>query len=362
MSTAKVKMSDVARNAGVSVSTVSKVLSGNGVASQLNASTIERVQQAIAKMGYVPNAVARSLRTQQTFTLASVIPDITNPFYPAFERGVQDVAEANGYDLVVYNTDGVAAKERRCLDALMRGRVDGIVGTFFHCSPEDFESILKRDIALVLLEEPGGALPEGLTADRVYVDNAKAARAAANHLVELGHTRIAMLTGQRDTLASRVRGYREALVAHGLQPLLLETGDFTEACGYSGMLELLQHETRPTAVFAANDVMAMGALLALREHQVNVPGEVALVGFDDIPVSRLLTPTLTTVSQFPERLGRRTAELLIERLRGQAVGEMGRSEEMPFELIVRESSAGPAQRPNRKLNTDETHIKGVAMI
>lgn len=332
----KPKQSDVARLAGVSQTTVSQVLN-NAAAFSVPQETRQRVIDAVRQLGYIPNGVARSLRTQKTSTIASVIPDIANPFYPALERGIQDVAEARGYDLIVYNTDGQADKERRCLDSLLRGRVDGVIGVFFHLSAAELQRLRAGGIAAVLLEEPGVHPARDL--DRVYVDNAKAARAAVTYLLERGHRRILMLSGPRDTLVSRAEGYVQAVRAHpdAGEPHIIETPDFTEACGYAGMRRALDTSPRPDAVFAANDLMAMGALRALREVGVRVPQDLALLGFDDIPVARLLTPALTTVSQFQEQLGRRAAELLFGRLDGE-VAEPGRAEEMPFELMIRESA------------------------
>lgn len=333
---AKPKQSDVARLAGVSQTTVSQVLN-NAAAFSVPQETRQRVIDAVRQLGYIPNGVARSLRTQKTSTIASVIPDIANPFYPTLERGVQDVADARGYDLIVYNTDGKADKERRCLDSLLRGRVDGVIGVFFHLSTEELQRLRAGGIAAVLLDEPG--VHPALGFDRVYVDNAGAARAAVTYLLERGHRRVTMLSGPRDTLVSRAEGYVQALRAHpGVgEPHIVTTPDFTEACGYAGMRSLLETLPLPDAVFAANDLMAMGALRALREAGVRVPQDLALMGFDDIPAARLLTPALTTVSQFQEGLGRRAAELLFERLDGHAP-EDGCAEEMPFELMIRESA------------------------
>ncbi|MDQ5811949.1 MAG: substrate-binding domain-containing protein, partial [Actinomycetota bacterium] len=164
-------------------------------------------------------------------------------------------------------------------------------------------------------------------------------RTAVEHLIGRGHTRIGMIAGQSGPRQARVRGYRAALAAHGL-PLdesLIRDGDFSEDGGYRAMQSLLDRPHPPTAVFAANDVMAMGALVSIREAGLEVPEDIAVVGFDDIPVARLITPRLTTVAQFQENLGVRAAEMLLERLDG-TIPEHGRSEEMPYELVVREST------------------------
>ena len=329
----------MARLASVSQATVSYVLNGNPVISVPEA-TRRRILGAVDELGYVPNGAARSLRTQRTSTIAAVIPDITNPFYPAFERGVQAVAEAGGYDLIVYNTGGAAEKEQRCVRSLQQGRVDGVVAVFFHLKAGDLRPLLERNVALVRLEAvKKGVSSLDLPFDNLYVDNVAASRAAVEYLIGRGHERIGMISGGSGPGKPRARGYREALAAHRLPPeeALVRDGDFTADGGHHAMLGFLAEPHPPTAVFAANDVMAMGALVALREAGLRVPDDVAVVGFDDVPVAGLITPRLTTVSQFQENLGVRAAEMLLERLGGTAP-EHGRSEEMPYELIVRESA------------------------
>jgi LacI family transcriptional regulator, galactose operon repressor len=329
----------VARLASVSQATVSYVLNGNPAISVPEA-TRQRILGAVDELGYVPNGAARSLRTQRTSTIAAVIPDITNPFYPAFERGVQEVAEAGGYDLVVYNTGGAAEKERRCVRSLQQGRVDGVVAVFFHLKARDLRPLLERNVALVRLEAvKKGVSSLDLPFDNLYVDNVAASRAAVEYLVGRGHERIGMISGGSGPGQARARGYLAALAAHQVPPddALVRDGDFTADGGHQVMLGFLSEPRPPTAVFAANDVMAMGALVALREAGLRVPEDVAVVGFDDVPAAGLITPRLTTVAQFQENLGVRAAEMLLERLDGTAP-ERGRSEEMPYELIVRESA------------------------
>jgi len=329
----------VARLASVSQATVSYVLNGKAAISVPEA-TRQRILGAVDELGYVPNGAARSLRTQRTSTIAAVIPDITNPFYPAFERGVQEVAEMGGYDLIVYNTGGVAEREQRCVRSLQQGRVDGVVAVFFHLKAEDLRPLLERDVALVRLEAvKRGASGLDLPFDNLYVDNVAASRAAVEYLIGRGHERIGMISGGSGPGQARVGGYRAALAAHRLpsDEALIRDGDFSADGGRHAMQGFLEGTRPPTAVFAANDVMAMGALVALREAGLGVPGDVAVVGFDDVPAAGLITPRLTTVAQFQENLGVRAAEMLLERLDGTAPGH-GRSEEMPFELIVRESA------------------------
>jgi LacI family transcriptional regulator len=327
---------DVARLARVSQTTVSHVLNNNDVALPLE--TRQRILDAMAELGYEPDRTARSLRTSKTYTIASIIPDIANPFYPRFLRGIQDVADQFGYDLVMYNTDGIAEKEQKCLSAVRQGRADGMIGVLFHMTAEDLHELLERNVAVVRFE----ARPQEVgdyPLDSLYVDNVAAARTATTYLIERGHSRIGMIAGALGPRAMRVLGYRQALGAHKIpvdDALIRETG-FTEQGGYDGMKELLRLSTVPSAVFAANDLMALGALVAIREAGLHVPGDIAIVGFDDIPVARLVNPPLTTVAQFAEQIGRRAAEMVLERLTGE-MAEGGRCEEMPHQLIVRESA------------------------
>lgn len=330
---------DVAKLARVSQATVSYVLNDNSAIS-VPEETRGRILAAVDELGYVPNGIARSLRTRRTYMIAAVIPDITNAFYPAFERGVQEAAEASGYDLIVFNTGGTVEKERRCVRSLQQGRVDGVVAVFFHLKAEDLRPLLARNVALVRLEAvKKGTSSLDLPLDNLYVDNVAASRAAVEHLIGRGHKRIGMIAGQGGPRQARARGYHAALAAHGLPPAeaLIRDGDFSEEGGHRAMRSLLGGPRPPTAVFAASDVMAVGALVAIREAGLRVPEDVAVVGFDDIPVARLITPRLTTVAQFQENLGVRAAEMLLERLDG-AAPEHGRNEEMPYELIVREST------------------------
>ncbi len=328
---------DVARRAGVSQPMVSYVLNGNE-ALPVPDETRQRIRDAIDELGYVPHRAARSLRTRKTYTLASIIPDITNPFYPAFQRGIQDVADQRGYDLVLYNTDGEAGKEHKCLHSVLQGRADAIIGVFFHLRAPDLRVLLGQGIAIVRLETRAHTTGD-LPLDSLYVDNAAAAYAAVSYLIERGHTRIGMLAGRGGPRETRLAGYRRALADKGLaaDERWIRSVGFTDRGGYDGMRQLLELAPHPTAVFAANDLIAIGALRAIREADLRVPDDIAVVGFDDIPAAQLVSPALTTVAQFSERLGRRAAEMVLERLDGR-VHQGGRSEMMPFELIVRQSA------------------------
>jgi LacI family transcriptional regulator len=329
----------VARLAAVSQPVVSYVLSGDPHA-PVAPGTRQRVLAAISQLGYLPDHSARSLRRRRTSTVAGIIPDITNPFYPAFERGIQDVAEREGYDLITYNTDGILEKERKCLRSALAGRVDGVIITPFRVPLAECAALVESGVAVVALTPelpPHGVEP----LDTLSIDCVAAARTAVTYLIARGHRRIGMVAGEAGTppREDRVRGYTEALREQGLlfDRMLVRGADFSEAGGYAAAQELLRLAERPSAIFAANDLMAMGAVAALREAGLDVPHDVAIVGFDDIPAARLVSPPLTTIAQYPERLGARAAQLLLERLAGEGPPN-GRRVEMPFDLILRQSA------------------------
>lgn len=329
---------DVARLAGVSQTTVSHVVNETDI--KIPEETRQRILTAMDELGYVPNHLARSLRTRKTFTIASIIPDINNPFYPPFQRGIQDIADGHDYDLIMYNTDSSFSNEQRYLRSLEQGRVDGAIVVLFHHDCEALKPLLEKNIPIVAIvagKQDVGDLP----LDTLYINNSSAAMKAVSYLIERGHTRIGMIAGIEETppRRSRISGYRQALADHHLplDEILIQGGDFTELGGHHSMLELLKCSPLPSAVFAANDLMAIGAMATIREAGLQIPQDMAVVGFDDIPAAILMNPPLTTITQFQEQIGRRAAEMLIERINGTAP-PTGRSVEMPYKLIVRQST------------------------
>ncbi|MGC4108313.1 MAG: LacI family DNA-binding transcriptional regulator [Thermomicrobiales bacterium] len=333
---------DVARAAGVSQAVVSYVLNDVQTVTILP-ETRERVKAAMAELGYVPNTAARSLRSRKTFTIAVVIPDITNPWYPEFIRGIQDVASARSYDVLIANTDGDPRIERKAIDAVRRNNADGLIITPLYLDVTDMKPLLEEGTPVTFLHDIG-PLDEAFSAlpiDSVSVNGEAAAREVVTYLIERGHTRIGMIAGREATppRENRMRGYRLALADHDLpmEPALIRGGDFTETGGQEAMHELLQLDPRPTAVFAANDLMAMGALIACREAGVRVPEDIALAGFDNIPATRLVDPPLTTLDQHAREAGRRVAEVMFSRLDGSYRGP-ARRETIGFHLVCRESA------------------------
>lgn len=322
--------------AGVSQTTVSLVLNNNTETS-IPGETVKKVWDAIHQLGYVPNRAAQTLRTHKSYTIAAIIPDITNPFYPAFARGIQDTAEQQGYNLVLYNSDGAAAKEIECLISAQQSHVDGIIGVFFHQRVHNLRPFLESNIPIVRFE-PGKPNTGELPLDSLYVDNEAAVRTAVRFLIERGHRRLAVVTGDIGPANARLRGFRQALIDHRISDeLIVESPNFAETGGYASVEKLLSYQPRPTAVFAANDLLAIGIMQGVQAAGLRVPHDLAIVGFDDIPAARYVTPALTTVAQFQESIGQRAAEMLLEHL-SSAEPLGGRSVEMPYELKVRDSA------------------------
>jgi LacI family transcriptional regulator len=334
----KLTQKDVARLAGVSQALVSHVV--NETDKAIPEATRQRVLKAMDELGYTPNKAARSLRAQKSYTIACIVPDITNAFYPAFLRGIQSVADPKGYDLIIYDSHSSETKELHYLRALGCGHVDGAIAVLFHRDAQIISDLVDEGLHLVTLEG-GRPEPDTRLHDVIYVDNRSASRAAVAYLIDRGHTRIGMLSGTKGTPPQRRRlqGYQQALADNVLSfdDLLVRNGDYTEMGGYAEMQALLSLPVVPSAVFAANDLMAIGAMTAVKEHGLCIPQDIAIIGFDDIPAARLVYPRLTTVAQFQQKIGQRAAALLFERLCGTAP-EQVQSVEMPFEIIVREST------------------------
>jgi LacI family transcriptional regulator len=328
---------DVARRAGVSTMTVSRVINNSGY---ISPETRSRVERAIADLDYLPNALARSLRFKQTKTIALVLSDISNPFFTTLARGVEDAAMEHGFSVLFCNTDESDAVEREYLSILIQKQVDGVLLVPASDHGGALGQLRARGVPVVALDR---RVP-GVPVDTVRGDSEGGAYAAVCHLLALGHTCIAAMTGPRgiSTATDRLAGYRRALEGAGVavDERLICSDDFTTEGGYRATQRLLAERVAPTAIFSGNNFIAFGAFRALREAGLQVPEDVSLVTFDDLPDSWLMTPFLTTVNQPAHAIGRRATELLLERL-GERGGPEAREIVLPTELIVRRSSAPP---------------------
>ena len=305
-------MKDVARLAGVSTSTVSHVINNNRFVSD---GVREKVEQAIRHLNYAPSALARSLKINQTHTIGMLLTTSSNPFYAEVVRGVEESCYQRGYSLILCNTAGDEERMNRSLETLMQKRVDGLL---MMCTESHLPSadILNRypSIPTVMMD---WAPFEGR--GDIIQDNALlGGELATQHLIDCGYTRIACIAGPQDKTPARMRleGYRNAMTKSGLEilPGYVVNGDFEFQGGYNGMVELLALETPPEAVFTSNDAMAVGVYHALYQAGMQVPQQMAVMGYDDIELARYLTPPLSTIHQPKDALGELAIDTLIHRL------------------------------------------------
>ncbi len=305
---------DVAKLAGVSPITVSRVVNDSpGV----NPKTRDRVTRAIAELHYIPNAMAKSLRSKKTHILALVLTDVTNPFWTTVARGVEDTAAQNGFHVILCNTDEHPDKESNYVGVLLQRRVDGIILAPSSGDRRRLLPLKRQKIPCVLIDRK----VEGFKADIVRSASKDGACRLTEHLLRLGHRRIAMISGPAhiSTAEDRYEGYREALRNHGIEvdAALIKQGTFKSDSSSLFVEELLAVTPPPTAIFATNNLMGIGVLQALRERGVRVPEDMALVCFDDIPQASAIYPFLTVCAQDPYRMGVLSAELLIDRIRSR---------------------------------------------
>jgi len=334
-----VTIADVAGAAGVSTATVSRVLNGTGTVSE---PARERVLAATRSLGYVSSSAAASLASGRTRNVGIVVPVLGRWFFSSVVEGAQGALAAVGYDVTLYNLHrGGDERERVFTDFLRRQRVDGVIAVALELSGTEVANLHSVGKPVVGL---GGAIADVPT---FQVDNLAIARVAAEHLIALGHRRIAHLGSEPDSPTAfrlgenRYEGYVETMRAHGLDAAPnTHTADFTVAGGRAAGLRMLSARDRPTAVFAASDEMAIGLLLAARELGLSIPRDLSIVGVDDHELSAAIG--LTTVAQHPEQQGAKVADLLISLLNPSADDAATGTGSLPHDLIVRDTTAPPA--------------------
>jgi len=325
-------MRDVAERAGVSKATVSHIINNTRFVEDV---TKERVLEAIAELGYRPNAVARSLTTNRTGTVGAIVSDSSNYFFAEVLHGIEDVLRPEKRALIVCNTAEILETEAHYLDILMRQRVDGIVAAATSRHWDELTEVETRQIPVVFVDR----MFDYLDGSFVGVDNRKGAYMGTTHIIGCGHRQIGILAGfQRlSTMRERLDGFRQALSEFEV-PLPKEwvlTSPLSVEGGRQAMRKLLTLPERPTAVFINNNLLTLGALLALKELGLHCPEDVGLVGFDDHPWAAVSDPPLTVVRQPAEKLGRVAAQMLLKLIHGQEVSEPGVI--MNCDLVVRES-------------------------
>lgn len=332
-------ITDVAREAGVSPATVSRVLNGTGEVSE---ELTVRVQRTVDRLGYQPFGPARALRRQATSVWAVIVADIENPFFTSVVRGIEDGAREKGFRVVLGNSDESPAKEAEYVEIAIAERMSGVVIAVADSRRSNLSPLVERSIPVVAIDRR----PHGHPFDSVLVDNRLAAFQATEHLLAGGYSRVACVTGPRrlSTANERLAGYKQALVAAGrtFSEEWVMREDFRAGGGYDAVVSLWRRRRRPDALFVANNQMTVGAIQALYELGVAIPEDVALVGFDDAPWATLMRPQLTVVDQPTYQIGRVAADILGD------PGPRTRPAEMLLspELIVRESSVPPA--PGRR--------------
>ncbi len=325
---------DVAAMAGVSFTTVSHVVNNTR---PVSADVRAKVERAIRQLNYVPSAVARSLKARSTATIGLVVPNSTNPYFAELARGIEDGCARAGYCMFFCNSDDEPAKQRNYLRLLQEKRTDGIIVASAGDDAVLAESLADAREPLVVVDRN----IEGLAADLVQIDHERGAYLATRHLLELGHVRIGCITGPVTTAVSamRVHGFIRAMAERGIdiEPSAIVESDFSARGGQEAAGRLFDI-VKPTAIFACNDMMGIGALRVAAVRGIRVPEQCSIIGFDDIELSGYTYPALSTVGQSVRALGEAAARMLIERITGELVGATRRRVITP-RLVLRESTA-----------------------
>jgi len=328
----------IAEASGVSIGTVSNVL--NNLPTVREAAR-QRVLDAIEELGYQPSLLGRALRKDKTNMIVMIVPDITNPFFPGAVRGAEDVAFQNGFRLVLCNSDNSFEKEATYLREMQTYRPSGliIVPSDLSRGTDEARGYLKAGSCVVYVDR----IPSKWKGDSITSDHERGACAATRHLIELGHKRIATITGPLPgpSAAARLEGFQRAMKAAGLKvpPEYIQESEFNKMAGREKASLLLHLKKRPTAIFAANDLIAFGVLAAARETRLHCPEDISLVGYDNLDDSDATVPTLTTVDQFAYQLGAKAAQTVVDYIR--AGGSPTRRMVQAPELRVKESTARP---------------------
>ena len=336
VASSNVTIVNVAEEAGVSYGTVSRVINDSV---HVKPETRERIQQAMERLGYVVNRQARSLAGGKANVIGVLVPDLGTGYIGEIMRGIDTELGLAGYDLMLYTTHRTAVKESNYVANLAQGMVDGLL-LILPRNPSDYISALtQRKFPFVLIDHQG----TGRDCAAVGATNWQGAYNATEYLINLGHRRIGFITGSMDLGAAqdRLEGYQAALRTNRLssEAELIYSGTFFQPDGYIGALQFLNLKNPPSAIFASNDVMAMGVMDAIREKGLQIPEDISVIGFDDIPQAMLVRPALTTVRQPLEKMGRAATQMLLDML-----GNPGKKKErfeLPTELIVRDSCQPP---------------------
>ncbi len=327
----------VADLAGVSTATVSHVINDTRAVS---APLTARVLNAMEQLDYQPDIIARSLRRRETLTLGLIVPSIEIPFFARVAASIEAAANDVGYSVILCNTGWSLSREVHYLNNLLARRVDGLLCISLAMSAEHIAPVLRRRTPVVIFER---TMP-GVEVDAVEIDNVLGAYDATAHLLNLGHRRVGCITGLPNSKLNeeRIHGYRRALAERGIpfDPTLLRTGDYTAAAGVRESLELLRLPEPPSAIFAFNDLMAMGAMQAVQERGLRIPADVAVIGFDGLAITEHCSPPLSTVKQPVAEMSVAAIAMLLDRIKGGA--SPARVQTFVAKLVTRTSTVGGA--------------------
>jgi DNA-binding LacI/PurR family transcriptional regulator len=329
----KATIYDIAKEAGVSIATVSKVINGKG---RISVETRSAVLGIIERLDFQPSVIASALTGKKTFTLGLLVPDVSNPFFAEIARAIEDQGHQLGYSVVMCNTDNKDEKIERYISLLLQKSVDGIIIATGIEKKEILEQLLSNGLPIVLIARE---LPL-IAVDTVVVDDYAGGCMAANHLLQIGHTKIAFLAESQKVSSSRerMRGFRQTMLDAGLtlNEQWLKVCDYKVEDGNRKTLELLQEDHRPTAIFACNDMLAVGALQAAKEMRINVPSELSIISFDNTILCSVTNPPLTTIAQPMEQMGKLAVALIVENIRED--NHQKQRIVLRPELIIREST------------------------
>ena len=340
-----VTLRKIAALAGVSPSTVSRVLNRDPNV-RISEPSRSRILSIASETGYRPNRLARSLKYQRTHVIGMLIPDITNPLFSALFKSVDDVASTAGYHVILCNTGDSASRFQDHLEALGDGHVDGVLIATAHRNDVAIEKLHSRRLPYVLLNRRRDTDEDA----SVVPDDRSGAQLAVEHLAQLGHRKIAHIAGSQDVsrTANRLDGYRQSMKSLALPEIVhqISAGGMDERAGEHGLVQLMEasQEGGPTAIFTANDLVALGVLAAARRMGIHVPDELSVVGCDDVPLARYVQPALTTIKYPVYDIGKLATEQLIKLISAQASNEVDQIQlVLPVELIARESTSVPIE-------------------
>ena len=328
-----ITMRDVAKKARVSISTVSHVINETRVVEK---STRKKVIKAMDELNYHPNVLAQSLRRKKTNTIAFIVSNLTNPYYPEAIRGVEEEFSKVGYSVIVGNADGNIQKEQELITLLYGKQVDGFIICTSGGENQSIHFLIQRHVPVVLFDRK----IDGVKLSAAVVDNAGGAQALVEHLISIGHKNIGIITGSLRTYTGkeRLQGYLNALSQHEIpqQDQFIKEGDFKLPSGYTNTIELLELSSPPTALFVCNNRMGLGAIQALRDKGLQYPRDIGLAIFDDLPWLEYMNPSITAVEQPIFELGKVAAQLLLERINTKS--NKCKEVMLPVELKIRHSA------------------------